>query len=139
MSEKELIKCSFCGKDKKDVFMMIGGLNGHICDQCVSQAQKIVEEEYKLRSDNKKIQLVKPTEIKKLLDEYMIDQDEAKKVMSVAVYNHYKRILQKTNKKEANANEPADDVEIEKSNIVLVGETGTGKTLIAQTIARILN
>lgn len=136
MAEKELIKCSFCGKDKKDVFMMIGGLNGHICDQCVSQAQKIVEEEYKLRSDNKKIQLVKPTEIKKLLDEYMIDQDEAKKVMSVAVYNHYKRILQKNVKKDAN---DADDVEIEKSNIVLVGETGTGKTLLAQTIARILN
>jgi len=138
MSEKELIKCSFCGKDKKDVFMMIGGLNGHICDQCVAQAQKIVEEEYKLRSDNKKIQLVKPTEIKVLLDEYMIDQDEAKKVMSVAVYNHYKRILQKSVKKDA-ANAEQDDVEIEKSNIVLVGETGTGKTLLAQTIARILN
>jgi len=136
MSEKELIKCSFCGKDKKDVFMMIGGLNGHICDQCVSQAQKIVEEEYKVRTDNKKIQLVKPTEIKQMLDEYMIDQDEAKKVMSVAVYNHYKRILQKSNK-EADADK--DDVEIEKSNIVLVGETGTGKTLLAQTIARILN
>ncbi len=138
MSEKELIKCSFCGKDKKDVFMMIGGLNGHICDQCVAQAQKIVEEEYKLRSDNKKIQLVKPAEIKRLLDEYMIDQDEAKKVMAVAVYNHYKRILQKNNKKEGVAAE-GDDVEIEKSNIVLVGETGTGKTLLAQTIARILN
>ena len=116
--------------------MMIGGLNGHICDQCVSQAQKIVEEEYKVRSDNKKIQLVKPTEIKKMLDEYMIDQDEAKKVMSVAVYNHYKRILLKTAKKDA---ADTDDVEIEKSNIVLVGETGTGKTLLAQTIARILN
>lgn len=135
MSEKEMIKCSFCGKDKKDVFMMIGGLNGHICDQCVSQAQKIVEEEYKQRTDDKKIQLVKPTEIKAMLDEYIIDQDEAKKVMSVAVYNHYKRILQKTSKKEADT----DDVEIEKSNIVLVGETGTGKTLLAQTIARILN
>jgi ATP-dependent Clp protease ATP-binding subunit ClpX len=137
MSEKELIKCSFCGKDKKDVFMMIGGLNGHICDQCVAQAQKIVEEEYKLRSDNKKIQLVKPTEIKRMLDEYMIDQDEAKKVMSVAVYNHYKRILQKTSKKDST--DPTDEIEIEKSNIVLVGETGTGKTLLAQTIARILN
>src|SRR5579863_5198965 len=106
MSEKELIKCSFCGKDKKDVFMMIGGLNGHICDQCVAQAQKIVEEEYKQRTDDKKIQLVKPTEIKAMLDEYIIDQDEAKKVMSVAVYNHYKRILQKTAKKEEQ-----DDVE----------------------------
>jgi ATP-dependent Clp protease ATP-binding subunit ClpX len=136
MSDKELIKCSFCGKDKKDVFMMIGGLNGHICDQCVSQAQKIVEEEYKVRSDNKKIQLVKPTEIKNMLDEYMIDQDEAKKVMAVAVYNHYKRILQKSAKE---ATGDTDDVEIEKSNIVLVGETGTGKTLLAQTIARILN
>lgn len=134
MSEKELIKCSFCGKDKKDVFMMIGGLDGHICDQCVAQAQKIVEEEYKQQTDTKKIQLVKPAEIKKLLDEHIIDQNDAKKVMAVAVYNHYKRILQKNNK--ANEN---DDVEIEKSNILLVGETGTGKTLLAQTIAKILN
>lgn len=133
MAEKELIKCSFCGKDKKDVFMMIGGLDGHICDQCVAQAQKIVEEEYKQSTDNKKIQLVKPAEIKKLLDEHIIDQNEAKKIMSVAVYNHYKRVLQKNVKNEG------DDVEIEKSNILLVGETGTGKTLLAQTIAKILN
>jgi ATP-dependent Clp protease ATP-binding subunit ClpX len=134
MSEKELVKCSFCGKDKKDVFMMIGGLDGHICDQCVAQAQKIVEEEYKQQTDTKKIQLVKPAEIKKLLDEHIIDQNDAKKVMAVAVYNHYKRILQKNNKAAEN-----DDVEIEKSNILLVGETGTGKTLLAQTIAKILN
>ena len=80
--------------------MMIGGLDGHICDQCVAQAQKIVEEEYKQQTDNKKIQLVKPAEIKKLLDEHIIDQNEAKKVMSVAVYNHYKRILQKGAKSE---------------------------------------
>ncbi|HTB32469.1 MAG TPA: AAA family ATPase, partial [Bacteroidia bacterium] len=133
MAEKEIIKCSFCGKDKKDVFVMIGGLNGHICDQCAAQAQRIVDEELKHRTDGKKIQLVKPTEIKKMLDEYIIDQDEAKKVMSVAVYNHYKRILQKGVKQEP------DDVELEKSNIVLVGETGTGKTLLAQTIAKILN
>ncbi len=133
MAEKELIKCSFCGKDKKDVFMMIGGLDGHICDQCVSQAQKIVEEEYKQQTDNKKIQLVKPAEIKRLLDEHIIDQNDAKKIMSVAVYNHYKRTLQKTTKSED------DGVEIEKSNILLVGETGTGKTLLAQTIAKILN
>jgi ATP-dependent Clp protease ATP-binding subunit ClpX len=133
MAEKEIIKCSFCGKDKKDVFVMIGGLNGHICDQCAAQAQRIVDEELKHRTDGKKIQLVKPTEIKKMLDEYIIDQDEAKKVMSVAVYNHYKRILQKGIKQEP------DDVELEKSNIVLVGETGTGKTLLAQTIAKILN
>ncbi len=133
MAEKELIKCSFCGKDKKDVFMMIGGLDGHICDQCVAQAQKIVEEEYKQQTDSKKIQLVKPAEIKKLLDEHIIDQDEAKKIMAVAVYNHYKRVLQKASKTEN------DDVEIEKSNILLVGETGTGKTLLAQTIAKILN
>src|SRR3984957_6434425 len=133
MAEKELIKCSFCGKDKKDVFMMIGGLDGHICDQCVAQAQKIVEEEYKQQTDSKKIQLVKPAEIKKLLDEHIIDQNEAKKIMSVAVYNHYKRVLQKNHKAEG------DDVEIEKSNILLVGETGTGKTLLAQTIAKILN
>jgi ATP-dependent Clp protease ATP-binding subunit ClpX len=133
MSEKELIKCSFCGKDKKDVFMMIGGLDGHICDQCVAQAQKIVEEEYKQQTDNKKIQLVKPAEIKRMLDEYIIDQNEAKKIMAVAVYNHYKRILQKGVKGDD------DGVEIEKSNILLVGETGTGKTLLAQTIAKILN
>ena len=99
MAEKEIIKCSFCGKDKKDVFVMIGGLNGHICDQCAAQAQRIVDEELKHRTDDKKIQLVKPTEIKKMLDEHIIDQDEAKKVMSVAVYNHYKRILQKGIKK----------------------------------------
>jgi ATP-dependent Clp protease ATP-binding subunit ClpX len=133
MAEKEIIKCSFCGKDKKDVFVMIGGLNGHICDQCAAQAQRIVDEELKHRADDKKFQLVKPTEIKKMLDEHIIDQDEAKKVMSVAVYNHYKRILQKGIKQEV------DDVELEKSNIVLVGETGTGKTLLAQTIAKILN
>jgi ATP-dependent Clp protease ATP-binding subunit ClpX len=134
MAEKEIIKCSFCGKDKKDVFVMIGGLNGHICDQCAAQAQRIVDEELKHRTDDKKIQLVKPTEIKKMLDEHIIDQDEAKKVMAVAVYNHYKRILQKGLKQKDD-----DGVELEKSNIVLVGETGTGKTLLAQTIAKILN
>jgi ATP-dependent Clp protease ATP-binding subunit ClpX len=135
MAEKDTIKCSFCGKDKKEVFIIIGGLSGHICDQCVAQAQKIVDEETKMRSDdNRKIKLIKPHEIKKTLDEYIIDQEEAKRVMSVAVYNHYKRILNRNIK-----DGQYEDVDLEKSNILLVGETGTGKTLLAQTIARILN
>ncbi|MCF8370214.1 MAG: ATP-dependent Clp protease ATP-binding subunit ClpX [Bacteroidales bacterium] len=125
-------KCSFCGRDKKDTNLLIAGINGHICDSCVEQAIQIVEEELKKKSDFdvKHIKLQKPIEIKAFLDQYVIGQEEAKKFLSVAVYNHYKRLLQKVE---------TDDVEIEKSNIIMVGETGTGKTLLARTIAKMLH
>ena len=128
------IKCSFCGRDKNEAFVLIAGITGHICDQCIQQAQHILNDELSVKSKTNiqhQLSLHKPNEIKKFLDQYVIGQEEAKKVISVAVYNHYKRISQKFKKKE--------DVEIEKSNIILVGETGTGKTLLARTIARILN
>ncbi|SRR5258706_813774 len=128
------IKCSFCGRDKNEAFVLIAGITGHICDQCIQQAQHILNDELSVKSKTSiqhQLSLHKPYEIKKFLDQYVIGQEEAKKVISVAVYNHYKRISQKFKKKE--------DVEIEKSNIILVGETGTGKTLLARTIARILN
>ncbi len=128
-------KCSFCGRDKKDTLLLIAGVEGHICEACVEQAYEIVDEElgskdkkksnynFKLPSD------VTPHKIKVFLDAYIIGQDEAKKYLSVSVYNHYKRLNQKT----------TDEVEIEKSNILFVGQTGTGKTLLAKTIARFLN
>jgi ATP-dependent Clp protease ATP-binding subunit ClpX len=134
MSEKDNIRCSFCNREKRETNVLIAGISGHICDQCISQAQNIVKEEsaskvnYALSS---KLHLLKPKEIKKHLDEYVIGQDEAKKVLSVAVYNHYKRLV--------HGKVDDEDVEIEKSNIILVGETGTGKTLLAKTIAKILN
>ncbi|UOQ52631.1 ATP-dependent Clp protease ATP-binding subunit ClpX [Hymenobacter cellulosivorans] len=127
------ITCSFCGKSKKDVSVMISGINAHICERCVGQAQQILNEENKIRSNSKtpKFNLVKPREMKEYLDQYVVGQDEAKKVMSVAVYNHYKRLMQpKTTGK--------DDVTIEKSNIIMVGETGTGKTFLAKMLANIL-
>jgi len=127
------VKCSFCGRDKSATQVLIAGLNGHICDQCVTQAMDIIAQESVELVKGKysaAFNLLKPSEIKKHLDEYVIGQDYAKKVLSVAVYNHYKRISN-TGKKE-------NDVEIEKSNIIMVGETGTGKTLLARTIARIL-
>ena len=134
--ENKNIKCSFCNRDKKEVSVMIAGITGHICDFCIEQAFQLVKTENAASTGaNTKfnaMKLLKPMEIKKHIDEYVIGQDEAKKVLSVAVYNHYKRINQKQIK-------GVEEVEIEKSNVIMVGETGTGKTLMARTIAKILN
>jgi ATP-dependent Clp protease ATP-binding subunit ClpX len=134
MPERE-ISCSFCGRKKSEVNILIAGVTGHICDHCIEQANSIVKEELQFKSNRNldpDIMLQKPRDIKRYLDEYVIGQDEAKKVLSVAVYNHYKRLTQ-------TSADLSEDVEIEKSNIIMVGQTGTGKTLLARSIARMLN
>src|SRR5882762_7175826 len=133
---KNTLHCSFCGRSRDEVKILIAGQEGHICENCVEHAQEIIQQELLIREDNSttasqfKLTVKKPIEIKRFLDEYVIAQDDAKKVLAVAVYNHYKRLQQKV---------VENEVEIEKSNIIMVGETGTGKTLLAKTIARLLN
>ena len=133
---KNPLHCSFCGRSRDEVKILIAGQEGHICENCVEHAREIIEQELVIRDEKTassfKLTVKKPVEIKKFLDEYVIGQEEAKKVLAVAVYNHYKRLQQKN----ADNN---NDVEIEKSNIIMVGETGTGKTLLAKSIARMLN
>ena len=124
------IHCSFCGRSKEDVDVLIAGVTGHICDHCIEQADGILREEKKAAPAGAAFSLKLPKEIKEHLDTYVIGQEEAKKTISVAVYNHYKRILNPTHDSE---------VEIDKSNVILLGETGTGKTLLARTIARMLD
>ena len=136
MAKQQILHCSFCGRSRDEVKILIAGQDGHICENCVEHAQEIIVQELANSTDVKqavtaahKLSVKKPIEIKKFLDEYVIGQDDAKKILAVAVYNHYKRLNQKVE----------NDVEIEKSNIIMVGETGTGKTLLAKSIARMLN
>lgn len=130
---KEVLDCSFCGRKKPETNLLIAGINAHICDKCIEQAHGIVLEELKTNGNSRvtaDLVLKKPKEIRAFLDQYVIGQDQTKKVMAVAVYNHYKRLIQQ---------QLNDEVEIEKSNIIMVGQTGTGKTLVAKTIAKMLD
>jgi len=135
MAKQQTLYCSFCGRNRDEVKILIAGQEGHICENCVEHAQEIISQELghqpvkNTQTSNYKLTVKKPVELKKFLDEYVIGQDDAKKVLAVAVYNHYKRMNQKID----------NDIEIEKSNVIMVGETGTGKTLLAKTIARVLN
>jgi ATP-dependent Clp protease ATP-binding subunit ClpX len=135
---KNPLHCSFCGRNRDEVKILIAGQEGHICENCVEHAREIIDQELATKdekgSSNFKLTVKKPMEITKFLDEYAIGQNEAKKVLAVAVYNHYKRLQQKPAD-----NSNGNDIEIEKSNIIMVGETGTGKTLLAKSIARMLN
>src|SRR5687768_17779372 len=124
------VTCSFCGRSKKDVDLMISGIHAHICDKCVTEASQNLQEEKRNKNDegfSPNFKLIKPREIKKFLDEYVIGQDEAKKIISVAVYNHYKRLMQR---------KLDNDVTIEKSNTIMGGETGTGKTNLGRRLAK---
>lgn len=135
MKESNKQHCSFCGRDIKQVNMMFNGMDARICDMCIMSGYELLNENITSKNsfDVSKIQLHKPNEIKDFLDQYVVGQDEAKKFLSVAVYNHYKRLIH------ANKNKKFNDIEIEKSNILFVGETGTGKTLLARTIAKMLH
>ena len=137
MNRNRIDRCSFCGKDRRSAGFIISGISGHICASCVERASDIVAEDAKRQDklDLGNVKLMKPFEIKEFLDLYVIGQDDAKKYIAVAVYNNYKRLMPQ---KYTRTDDPDDDVEIEKSNIIMVGETGTGKTLLARTIARLL-
>jgi len=140
---KSTLHCSFCGRKRDEVKILIAGQEGHICEGCVEHAREIVHTEVESKQEGKsgyKLTIKKPINLKLHLDEYIIGQDEAKKIISVAVYNHYKRLNQAAKVIKKSGGEDTDDgVEIEKSNVIMVGETGTGKTLLAKTIAKLLN
>ena len=136
MAKNQQLHCSFCGRSRDEVKILIAGQEGHICENCVEHAREIIDQEISVKSDKGsgsfKLSVKKPIEIKEFLDEYVIGQDDAKKVLAVAVYNHYKRLTHRQV-------DSTSEVEIDKSNIIMVGETGTGKTLLAKSIARMLN